>query len=69
MAKAKWSLGKPSATVDKAGTATVSVPLLDSGVKQGDLSFTMSADRVLTVTWTAVAGAVGLSGFQAWSTE
>ena len=69
MARAKWSAGKPSITVGTDGTLTASVPLLDSGTLAATLTFTITADRVLTVTCANQSGATGLAGFQAWSTS
>lgn len=65
--KAQWATGRPSVTVDGSGAVVASVPLLDGGKAAGTLTFTMTADRELTVTWQAAAGAVPLAGFSAWS--
>jgi hypothetical protein len=53
---AKWTIATPSRSVGADGTATVTVALSDTGKKQGELAFTMTADRQLTVTWTQTAG-------------
>ena len=67
MAKAKWTVGTPTGSVDASGTALASVPLPDSGVLAATLTFTITADRMLTVHVVNAAGAAGLAGFQAWS--
>lgn len=71
MAKAKWTTSPRDIVVstDADGTFHFSAPLLDSGVKAGDLTFAISADRVLTVVWVNAAGDAGLQGFTAWSKE
>lgn len=66
--RAKWQLGQPGMSVGGDGAATLTVTLFDGKSKQGDLSFTMTADRVLEVTWRAESGADGLADFRAWST-
>jgi hypothetical protein len=68
MPKAKWSPGKPAITVGTDGTLTASVPVLDGGTLAATLTFTLTADRALTVLCDNQPGAAGLQGFQAWST-
>lgn len=67
--RATWTAGKPSVSVGTDGTLTASVPLLDAGVKAATLTFTITADRALTVLCDNEPGAAGLAGFQAWSRE
>ena len=69
MARAKWTAGKPSVSVDASGTVTASVPLLDAGVKACTLTFKMTADHALTVLCTNEPGTAGLSNFSAWSEQ
>lgn len=69
MAKAQWSLAAPSQSVGADGTARLSVQLKDGATVQGTLSFEMTADRMLTVTWDQKPGVQGLAGFAAWSKE
>lgn len=67
MAQAKWTIGTPTKSVDKTtGTASASVPLLDSGTLAATLTFTITADRTLRVEIDNEPGAPGLSGFEAW---
>lgn len=69
MPKAKWSPGKPAITVGTDGTLTASVPVLDGGTLAATLTFTLTADRALTVLCANEPGAVGLSGFSAWEEQ
>ena len=69
MARAKWTAGKPTVSVDASGTVTASVPLLDAGVKACTLQFVMTADHALTVLCVNEPGTAGLSDFRAWSKE
>lgn len=69
MPKAKWSPGKPTVAVDASGTLTASVPILDAGTLAATLTFTLTADRALTVLCDNQPGAAGLTGFAAWSKE
>lgn len=66
--KARWSAGKPSISVATDGTLTASVPLLDAGTLAATLTFTITADRALTVLCDNQPGAAGLTDFRAWST-
>lgn len=66
MAAAKWTVGKPTASVDANGTASASVPLLDNGVLACTLTFTLTAARALRVELDNAAGSAGLTGFEAW---
>lgn len=66
-AKAKWTIGTPSKSVDKtSGTAAASVPLLDNGTIAATLTFTITADRALRVEVDNAAGSAGFTDFQAW---
>ena len=65
--KATWSAGSPTFSVDAAGTVHASVALKDKGVLAVTIALTMTAAHGLRVDVTSVAGAAGLSDFQAWS--
>lgn len=68
MAKAKWTTKPNEASFAPRadGGFAASVPLYDNGAKQGNLEFTMTADRALSILWREAPGAIGLSNFQAW---
>jgi hypothetical protein len=66
---AKWSPGKPAVSVGTDGTLTASVPINDAGTLAATLTFTLTADRALTVLCDNQPGAAGLTGFAAWSRE
>lgn len=67
---AQWSIDKRLITTSHTdGTQSVSVPLLDGGVKAGTLTLSMTADRHLRVDWDGEPGAEPLAGFEAWSDQ
>jgi hypothetical protein len=66
---AKWSPGKPAVSVGTDGPLTASVPINDAGTLAATLTFTLTADRALTVLCDNQPGAAGLTGFAAWSRE
>jgi len=67
MAKATWSAGSPTFSVDGAGTVHASVALKDAGVLAVTIGLTMTRDHGLRIDVTSAPGDAGLSGFQAWS--
>ena len=67
MARATWSAGSPTFSVDGLGTVHASVKLKDRGVLAVTIALTMTADHGLRVDVTSAAGDAGLSDFQAWS--
>lgn len=69
-AKAKWTTRVTEITygTDVDGTFKAAVPLYDGLTKAATVTFTITADRALEVVVVNEPGAVGLSGFQAWST-
>jgi hypothetical protein len=56
-------------SVGTDGTLTASVPINDAGTLAATLTFTLTADRALTVLCDNQPGAAGLTGFAAWSRE
>jgi hypothetical protein len=69
--KAKWTT-RPNelmTQVGQDGTFTAAIPLYDAGTKAATLTFTITADRVLTVLCENEPGSAGLTGFTAWSKE
>jgi hypothetical protein len=69
MARAQWTFGQRTQNVNGDGSATVILSLLDKGVKQGDVFFTMTADRALRVEFQIAPGVPPLTDFQAWIRE
>ena len=67
MAKATWSAGSPTFSVDGNGTVHASVALKDKGVLAVTIALTMTADHGLRVDVTSAPGDAGLSSYEAWS--
>lgn len=66
-AKAVWSAGSPTFSVDAAGTVHASVALKDAGVLAVTIALTMTAAHGLRVEVTSAPGSNGLTAFEAWS--
>ena len=69
MAKATWSAGSPTFSVDAGGTVHASVVLKDKGVVAVTIALTMTPEHALRVDVTSAPGDAGLSNFQAWSSK
>ena len=66
-AKATWSAGAPTFSVDGGGMVHASVVLKDKGVVAVTIGLTMTPEHGLRVDVTSAPGDAGLSSFQAWS--
>ena len=66
-AKATWSAGSPTFSVDAGGTVHASVVLKDKGVVAVTIGLTMTPEHGLRVDVTSAPGPNGLSDLQCWS--
>ena len=66
-AKATWSAGSPTFTVDAGGTVHASVVLKDKGVVAVTIGLTMTPEHGLRVDVSSAPGDAGLTAFEAWS--
>lgn len=58
MARAKWTTDprQVSYATGTDGSFVLSIPLLDNGVKQGVMTWRMTADRQMSVVWEQAPG-------------